>query len=265
MVIKLVAVSLMAVLAMARPAAGQINLVPNPGFDTNLSGWNLPDPDEWSVVDATGDLNSGSAYLAPTGPAGDIEVILACFLVMPNTEYDFGGLVEVIHDPETAGGVSILIQFYTDTDCVDFTSGGGAVSGVRDVLDAAGGSADFGVGRAKRFHAPPDHEDDGARRLAGDRSIRRRLRHCARSRRTLPGGWRSAWRRRCAGAAGASAPEAPLPRSRVVALREEADDSVHHAAIGGSRLAASHGLRSYGSTNWLSASVSKAPSVGENV
>jgi hypothetical protein len=83
-----------ALLFLAGPAGAQ-NLLTNPGFATDLSGWSTNGLNAvWQAVDATGQSNSGSASVTVSAP-GESMGISQCVPVTAGQQYDFGARVEV--------------------------------------------------------------------------------------------------------------------------------------------------------------------------
>jgi hypothetical protein len=83
-----------------QPSTG--NLIKNPGFDANLSGWTVdpgPATIDWqpgtfltangSYADANACSFSGSAYISEQD-SGDSQLIWQCVNVVPQTDYNFG-------------------------------------------------------------------------------------------------------------------------------------------------------------------------------
>ena len=69
--VRIAALSITTSLASWSIASAQ-NLIPNPGFDDDLSGWNFVEDEVWTPDDATGQAGSGSAEISVSagwGPA----------------------------------------------------------------------------------------------------------------------------------------------------------------------------------------------------
>lgn len=104
----------------AAAAADGQNLVVNPGFDTDLSGWDVVGPATWDgTLDATGSPHSGSVRGVFNASAvnGDDGVVLQCVPLTVGVTYVFGGQVYV-HPGNSATGSAfyVLIPFPT-ADC----------------------------------------------------------------------------------------------------------------------------------------------------
>jgi hypothetical protein len=85
------------------------NLIPNSGFDTNVTGWSSQEAmATWNGSDADACPASGSI----TAPDGD--VIVNCIQnVLPNTTYFFG--YRYIQDQ--GGAINCVVTWATDTAC----------------------------------------------------------------------------------------------------------------------------------------------------
>ena len=69
------------------------NLIVNPTFDTDLTGWDhqFSHPDAyWDMEDANGDLDSGSVNLIKSDDDGSLILVFQCVPVEPDTVYSFG-------------------------------------------------------------------------------------------------------------------------------------------------------------------------------
>jgi hypothetical protein len=70
------------------------NILTNPGFDTNVTGWTDFDPaaiaSSWSPLDATGCATSGSLAVENIDDAGINSGVLQCVAAVAGTTYDFG-------------------------------------------------------------------------------------------------------------------------------------------------------------------------------
>jgi hypothetical protein len=105
-----------AVLALVpRPAAAQ-NLLANPGFDQNLSGWFTGNFDpQRSSLDANGSAHSGSAQANVAGgtPFGG-TALHQCVPITAGTTYDFSFKVRMA-DP--VGRLVGILQFFPNAGC----------------------------------------------------------------------------------------------------------------------------------------------------
>lgn len=102
-------------------ALAQANEVANPGFATDLSGWNQLSGTfaEWSSIDADNNNNSGSALInnAHTTSAGTPAVLTQCFPVQGGEQILFGGDV-VVPGGELPGiSADIIVFTYESSDC----------------------------------------------------------------------------------------------------------------------------------------------------
>jgi len=102
------------------------NELDNPGFDTNLSGWDIF-PDRvaaWTDEDAKGDADSGSALMSHLSPSnGTVPLVLhQCIPATSGVEYEFGGDLMVLPDQPSDTAAYVFIQTFLSDDC----SGGSA-------------------------------------------------------------------------------------------------------------------------------------------
>jgi hypothetical protein len=97
------------------------NLVVNPGFDSDLAGWNLkayggaaPESSQWTTGDATSCPYSGSARIGSYG-----SEIYQCIAVAPSTNYE-AGIQWKPADPTAVGsGVHCEGFLYNGAFCPD--------------------------------------------------------------------------------------------------------------------------------------------------
>ncbi|MGE0639924.1 MAG: hypothetical protein AB7G12_08165 [Thermoanaerobaculia bacterium] len=98
---------------LATPVAAQ-NLIPNPGFDTDLSGW-TGGPAVWSPEDQSGDPGSGSARVdVPSGVL--FALFSSCIPLVPGDDVVFGAAVRTL-DGVPAAGAGTGIRYFTNGTC----------------------------------------------------------------------------------------------------------------------------------------------------
>src|SRR6202035_4298282 len=108
-------------LAPAVSSAQAPNLLVNPHFDTDLSGWGDPLFVGWDGAhDAGSSPASGSAesFRFLDGPNSCIEPLFQCVTGLSGgTRYDFGGQIIIPHDlNQTTGGQGAVgVHWYSDT------------------------------------------------------------------------------------------------------------------------------------------------------
>lgn len=93
------------------------NLITNPGFDTNMSGWTIEIGDgtvTWSPDDSTGCPFSGSARISSATADVVSRRISQCVRVAPSTSYNFG--------VRSRGPKSCSVEFYSQANCVSQTN-----------------------------------------------------------------------------------------------------------------------------------------------
>ena len=99
----------------------QANELVNPGFDTNLSGWDIF-PNRiaaWTDEDADGKENSGSALVSNLMVSnGTVPlVLLQCIPVTEDVEYQFGGDLLVLPDQPEDTAAYLFVQTFLSDDC----------------------------------------------------------------------------------------------------------------------------------------------------
>jgi hypothetical protein len=104
------------VLALAPPVlAGSLV---NPGFDSDVSGWNVVSPTVWDALDADGSGSSGSVLMTydVTSGGGTITFGRQCLAVLPG-EYAYGAMSYVPPgEPDVTAG-RVLVFTYASGDC----------------------------------------------------------------------------------------------------------------------------------------------------
>lgn len=102
-------------------AARAQNLLVNPGFDADLSGWSANVAGSWDgTMDAAGSPTSGSVLVEVTlGPSvssnGGVSQCVTG--IMPGTSYDFGGQVFLSQSPGSFARAYIAVLWYDDATC----------------------------------------------------------------------------------------------------------------------------------------------------
>lgn len=101
------------------------NLITNPGFTSDLTGWTRSGFEGvWSAEDADGDPDSGSGYLLlEGGPSGGAYLASSCMAVVAGTTYDVRGDLRLpLSQPP--GTTDLSIRGYTVENCPGFASTG---------------------------------------------------------------------------------------------------------------------------------------------
>jgi hypothetical protein len=109
------------------------NLLTNPHFATDLSGWNSVDVrviPAWSSVDANGSGNSGSFLLTLPEPVASafIPGFGQCVPVTPSTTYDLGARFRAPSSPGFTVMGQVYVGWYSGTGCVGVISGSPTMS-----------------------------------------------------------------------------------------------------------------------------------------
>lgn len=114
------AIALMFVVPSAS-ALAQDNALANPGFDNDLSGWDVFQDrvGEWSAEDADASGDSGSALLSNQGVSnGTVPLVLhQCVPVQAEVEYQFGADLQVPPDQPSGTLALIFVQSFASEDC----------------------------------------------------------------------------------------------------------------------------------------------------
>jgi hypothetical protein len=125
-------------LVAAAPAAAQ-NLLVNPGFDRDLSGWDVRTEfyppfaagatAQWAATDAQTSGVSGSVRFRLEGAPQTVNRILLsqCVAAVPGRRYDGGGTVRT--DDQLSFGVIVRLELFTSAGC----AGNPVVPGPSDV------------------------------------------------------------------------------------------------------------------------------------
>ena len=108
-------------LAFSTDAPAQDNLLENPGFDSDFSGWDqyFGRIGEWSSEDADGSGTSGSALIGNEGTSdGVIPLVLnQCLGVQAGEQYQFGGEVRVPPGQPSGTAAYIFAYPFTNSSC----------------------------------------------------------------------------------------------------------------------------------------------------
>ena len=116
--------------------AGAQNMLTNPDFDTDTSGWGFFA--SWDPLDVAVLPTSGSATWIndSEGTGGALFVIQCVDISLFNQEFLLSGHV-FIPSGNTAAGYSLVrISFWTDTACSDYLEGSGFDTATDSVVDA---------------------------------------------------------------------------------------------------------------------------------
>jgi hypothetical protein len=105
---------------LAAQASGQTNdnLLVNPGFATDLSGWTYtPVFTQWSSHDVNSAASSGSANILETDDVGDAQVVQQCVVLPGPGPYDVGVSFYLPSGEGQRPGGAALIDWYASSDC----------------------------------------------------------------------------------------------------------------------------------------------------
>ena len=101
------------------------NLIQNPGFDSDLSGWVNPFgyPAVWDSRDASNSASSGSTILTNTiGNGGSTGILRQCLEVSEGSQIDASAMVYQASGQTGEGVGSFRFTFYSDTTCQNLIS-----------------------------------------------------------------------------------------------------------------------------------------------
>ena len=102
-------------------AHAQIDLLRNSEFDSDLSYWANPfdRPAQWNATDSDGNGNSGSVQLTNEGESnGGVPVAIEqCIPALANTQYEFGGDLEVPSNQPAETRAFVFVYAYNNGDC----------------------------------------------------------------------------------------------------------------------------------------------------
>lgn len=116
---KLLSAILLAGFSISGQAQG--NLLENPGFETDFTGWDqyFGRIGEWSSEDADNSGSSGSALLGNEGTSdGVVPLVLnQCLPAQAGQEYQFGGDVRVPAGQPSGTSAYIFVYPFTNSDC----------------------------------------------------------------------------------------------------------------------------------------------------
>lgn len=101
--------------------AGDLQLLANPGFDTSLTGWDLPVSDQvqWNPEDAQGDPESGSveAVNVDSESGSETVVLQQCVSLAGAGIYRISTSARLLSGQATSGSVVARITLSTSPDC----------------------------------------------------------------------------------------------------------------------------------------------------
>jgi hypothetical protein len=109
-------------LAVGEVRAQGENLLVNPGFVEDLSGWEFPPPPSsavWDAMDVDASATSGSARVTNRATvAYALRDLTQCVAVTPGLSYGFGGWVYIAANPLDEGSAALELEWYDTPGCV---------------------------------------------------------------------------------------------------------------------------------------------------
>ncbi len=116
--IRFILVSVLSLVAVTNLQAQ--NLLTNPTFETDISGWDNPYSAQaaWQALDADGSSSSGSAILTNTlCNGGTSKMISQCLAVEEGDEYAFSGKIHETSGQNGTGRGVLWVDVYSTTNC----------------------------------------------------------------------------------------------------------------------------------------------------
>lgn len=108
----------------ASAAPGE-NLLANPGFTSDLSGWILfVGEADWDPLDADNSPSSGSAFLTHHDTSSQTQVLLQCLPVAEDRDFNLSGRTYIPSGQAVAGFGFVRVLWFRDEGCVDFIDSG---------------------------------------------------------------------------------------------------------------------------------------------
>jgi len=96
-------------------ASAGANLLPNPEFQTDLSGWTGSQLQSYSPDDSDGSPNSGSVQFEVEDIGS--ESMTACVPVSVGVGYDLSLDIKLDFSPNNEGKAGMVVRFKSETDC----------------------------------------------------------------------------------------------------------------------------------------------------
>ena len=130
---RLLRLSLVLIMLCSSAAHGQ-NLLANPSFTSDFSGWvNFVGDAVWDPLDANGSPSSGSALLTHDDTSTSTQVLVQCLPVAANSTFNLSGRSYVPSGQGVSGWAMVRVLWFSDDSCVDFLDTAGTnVSGLVD-------------------------------------------------------------------------------------------------------------------------------------
>jgi hypothetical protein len=119
------------------------NLVPNPGFDRDISGWTAPQGSvQWFSLDASGSAFSGSLSAEPLAGASRAGVRSGCFPASPGAysfQYKF-------YMPDAGpSSLGVFLRWYSDESCSQLIDDSISLGGFHNATWQTIGTSSFGL------------------------------------------------------------------------------------------------------------------------
>ncbi len=130
MKVSVFALLLVSVLAAVGGTAAAQNLLVNPNFDANVTGWSFTTPGTFtwdSSLDADSNPLSGSGRLDNTSPvAAGSSFAAQCVAVTGGSNYDFLAKIRIPSGQSQTGYANVVVNFYNAASCSGSNVGGTA-------------------------------------------------------------------------------------------------------------------------------------------
>lgn len=113
--LSMLCLSVLLSLSVLTPPALAENLVPNPGFDTDIAQWTVSGA-SWSGADALGDPTSGALEVAVSAHTG-AALQSACFPLAGGERLVYGASAEFVDADPYAARVGAALRFFSEPGC----------------------------------------------------------------------------------------------------------------------------------------------------
>lgn len=128
------------IVTVTQAAAEVQNLLVNPTFDRDLTGWFTTfstgqGSATWSPLDANGATTSGSAQIRSTQGAAGYQ-LLECVNVLPNRAYEYGLKARIAKGQDAAGRLILGVYEYDVANCDKVGYGDAYQNNLNPPLDA---------------------------------------------------------------------------------------------------------------------------------
>jgi hypothetical protein len=148
--------------ALVRPVSGvSENLLFNPGFDTDLSGWGNLGFTSWSSEDAGGSAASGSARLDLSGADAYYAIQSNCVTALPGEEFFYSASYLIPFAQQATGEAILQVNWFSQGDCSGVNLGADSRVGTQTAWTTIGNRVVAPAGTASVRVHPFNHKSGG--------------------------------------------------------------------------------------------------------